>query len=139
MGSNKFTFDEMMSTYNSKLQLRNVPVNQLTAKHEVTGGISFSEITYELSKLIGGFDVSIESTNREYQNYRGVAVYETHIDYRVKTEMSLSQFERLASSHMQLCELTERLGEEEAARKNPAVKKAYDHYITLVQLTNSSN
>jgi hypothetical protein len=95
------------------------------------------ELTNDLFHAIGGFNVSIEECSREMLVFW--PEYDIVTRQQVTATFSRQQFERLVSSHLQLVELCRRCAVEEKARENPAVKKAYEHYITLVNLTNPSD
>lgn len=126
----------MTTGSNRSLTLDKLSVSNLCVPHLVTGSNSLDEIITEVCKYLGSFSVDVETRTRSdsVHFYYGI---DTSTETVVTSEMTLFQFERLISSHLQLIELTSRLAVEEKARETPAVKKAYDHYKMLVDLASN--
>ena len=125
----------MTTSSNRSLKLDKLSISNLCVPHLVTGSNSLNEIIAEVSKYLGSFSVNVETRRRDSDHF----YYGDNISTEVvvTSEMTLFQFERLISSHLQLIELTSRLADEETARETPAVKKAYDHYKMLVDLASN--
>ncbi len=117
--------------------LSGLPGYMLSSNINLAKEMPLHELTNDLFHAIGFFEVSIEEYSREMPAFW--AKHRVVTRQQVTAKFSMQQFERLVSSHLQLLELCRRCAVEEKARENPAVKKAYDHYITLVDLTNPSD